>query len=178
MGNRTTRDQRPLVTLTIIGVVIVAIVTGVYFYLDWQRSRPATPVQELTVTATAGDTEVSTPPYSVCEFGEECPENDIALFHVDTSSGADEAPESMRITVPKDVAELQWSVLSIYDDPAANTERTFTPGEATEVDVPLTTPGDETHLVVVEVSCLMLDVDDAGEETPVVVTWAFSTESR
>ena len=73
---------------------------------------------------------------------------------------------------------MQWSLLSIYDDPAANSERTFTPGEAEEVDVPVRSESSsDATLVVMEVSCLMVGQDGEGNETPVMATWAFSTEA-
>lgn len=160
--------------LAIIAVVIVAIVAGLYFYMDWQRNRPGAAPAEIDVTAHAGENEATTRPFSVCEFGEECPEGDVAPIDV---AGTD----NVRISVPREVAQQQWSVLSIYDDPAANSERTFTPGEAEEVDVPVKADGaegeDAPRLVVVEVSTLLIGQDEAGEETPVITTWAFSTEN-
>ncbi|WP_087116200.1 DUF2771 domain-containing protein [Corynebacterium urinipleomorphum] len=159
-------------TVALIAVSVIAIVTGLYFFLNWQDSRPTTPPDQLEVTATADGEDVVSRPFSVCEFGAECPEGDVARID---ATGA----ESIRISVPKDVAQQQWSVLSIYDDPAANTERTFTPGEADEVDIPLTTDndGNEARLVVMEVSALLVGTDDNNEETPVVTTWAFTTEA-
>ena len=168
---RTARNQRSVVMLAVIAVVIVAIVAGLYFYMDWQNNRPGTPPQEIEVTARAGESgdKVSTMPFSICEFGQECPEGDVALLPVEPGT------ENVRVSVPNDVAQLQWSLLSIYDDPAANTERTFTPGEADEVDVPVVS--EDANLVVIEVSALMVGTDEQGEETPVVVTWAFTTEA-
>lgn len=161
-----------MLTVAAIAVAVLAIVAGLYFFLNWQQNRPATPPAELEVTAAAGDgDEVTATPFSVCEFGAECPEGEVVRINAD---GA----ENIRLTVPDDVAQQQWSVLSIYDDPAANSERTFTPGEATEVDIPVTTENDgaDTHLVVMEISTLLIGEDDQGEETPVVTTWAFTTE--
>lgn len=170
MGTKKTRDQRSVAMLAVIAVVIVAIVAALYFYMDWRNNRPGTPPQDIEVTATVGENTATATPFSVCEFGQECPEGTVSTIDVD---GA----ETVRISVPKDVASLQWSLLSIYDDPAANSERTFTPGEANEVDVPVKSEGDENAaLVVMEVSCLMLGQDANGEETPVMVTWSFSTE--
>lgn len=159
-------------TVAGIAVAVVAIVAALYFFLDWQQSRPDTPPEQIEVTAEAGGNEISTTPFSVCEFGTECPEGEVARID---ASGAD----SIRITVPDEIASQQWSVLSIYDDPAANTERTFTPGETGEVDVPVTAEheGNDTGLVVVEVSTLLVGTDAANEETPVMATWAFTTEA-
>lgn len=171
--NGTTGKSSTALTVTLIAVAVVAIVAGLYFFLNWQQSRPATPPDQIEVTAAAGDTDVSATPFSVCEFGAECPEGEVA--RIDTAGA-----ESVRITVPKEVGQQQWSVLSIYDDPAANTERTITPGEATEVDIPVTTQkdGNDTGLVVIEVSTLLVGKDGEGEETPVVTTWAFTTEAE
>lgn len=159
--------------LAAIGVLIVAIVAGLYFYMDWQRSRPGTAPEELQVTATAGEQESKTTPFSVCEFGAECPEGTVARIDVGGS-------ETIRVSVPKEVAEQQWTLLSIYDDPAANTDRTFAPGEASEAEVPVTTGdgSDHARIVVVEVSCLMVGHDADGAETPVVATWSFSAEPQ
>lgn len=159
-------------TVALIAIAVTVIVAGLYFFLDWQENRPATPPDQLEVTAAAGDSDVTSTPFSVCEFGAECPEGDVARID---ASGA----ESVRISVPRDVAQQQWSVLSIYDDPAANSERTFTPGEAGDVDIPLTTDndGNDANLVVIEVSALLVGKDSNNEETPVVTTWAFTTEA-
>ncbi|KGF20923.1 DUF2771 domain-containing protein [Corynebacterium tuscaniense] len=171
MGSKKTRDQRSIAMLAIIAVMIVGIVAALYFYMEWRNNRPSTPPQEIEVTATAGENSATTTPFSVCEFGENCPEGSVATIDAD---GAD----AVRVSVPKDVSVLQWSLLSIYDDPAANSERTFTPGEADEVDVPIRSESNSNaSLVVMEVSCLMVGQDGAGEETPVMVTWAFSTEA-
>ena len=169
--------SKTALTVVAIAVAVIAIAGGLYFFLNWQENRPATPPAEIEVAAIAdgadGEEEISTTPFSVCEFGTECPEGDIARIN---AGGA----ENIRITVPDEVAQQQWSVLSIYDDPAANSERTFTPGEATEVDIPVTTDsdGNDTHLVVMEVSTLLVGTDGKGEETPVVTTWAFTTEAE
>ena len=159
-------------TVALIAIAVTVIVAGLYFFLDWQENRPATPPDQIEVTAAAGDSDVTSTPFSVCEFGAECPEGDVARID---ASGA----ESVRISVPRDVAQQQWSVLSIYDDPAANSERTFTPGEAGDVDIPLTTDndGNDANLVVIEVSALLVGKDSNNEETPVVTTWAFTTEA-
>lgn len=159
-------------TVALIAIAVTVIVAGLYFFLDWQENRPATPPDQLEVTAAAGDSDVTSTPFSVCEFGAECPEGDVARID---ASGA----ESVRISVPREVAQQQWSVLSIYDDPAANSERTFTPGEAGDVDIPLTTDndGNDANLVVIEVSALLVGKDSNNEETPVVTTWAFTTEA-
>lgn len=167
----------PAWTVTAIVVAVIAIVAGLYFFLNWQDNRPATPPAELEVAATAdgsdNEQEVSATPFSVCEFGAECPEGEVTRINA-------EGAENIRLTVPDDVAQQQWTVLSIYDDPAANSERTFTPGEATEVDIPVTTQhdGNDTNLVVMEVSALLIGADDKGEETPVMATWAFTTEAE
>lgn len=159
-------------TVALIAIAVTVIVAGLYFFLDWQENRPATPPDQIEVTAAAGDSDVTSTPFSVCEFGAECPEGDVARID---ASGA----ESVRISVPREVAQQQWSVLSIYDDPAANSERTFTPGEAGDVDIPLTTDndGNDANLVVIEVSALLVGKDSNNEETPVVTTWAFTTEA-
>ncbi len=171
MGSKTTRDQRSIAMLAIIAVVIVGIVAALYFYMEWRNNRPGTPPQKIEVTATAGGNTATTTPFRVCEFGTDCPEGPVATIDVD---GAD----TVRISVPKDVSVLQWSLLSIYDDPAANSERTFTPGEAEEVDVPVRSESSsDATLVVMEVSCLMVGQDGEGNETPVMATWAFSTEA-
>lgn len=164
-----------MATIAIIAVVIVAIVAGLYFYMDWQRNRPTTPPEQIEVTASAAGTDITTKPFSICEFGEECPEGEVATINAGDA-------DNIRITVPQDLAELQWSLLSIYDDPAANTERTFTPREATEVDVPVIAEAEDAEdaagakLVVIEVSCLMLGTDADGNETPVMATWSFGVE--
>ncbi|SIS54458.1 Protein of unknown function [Corynebacterium appendicis CIP 107643] len=169
--------SKTALTVAAIAIAVIAIAGGLYFFLNWQENRPATPPAEIEVAAHADgadkEDEVSATPFSVCEFGAECPEGDIARVNADGAA-------NIRITVPDEVAQQQWSVLSIYDDPAANSERTFTPGEATEVDIPVTADndGNDTHLVVMEVSTLLVGADDKGEETPVVTTWAFTTEAK
>lgn len=173
MVENKARKSNTALTVALIAVAVTAIVAALYFFLNWQQNRPATPPDQLEVTAAAGDFDVASTPFSVCEFGSECPEGEVARIDVDSA-------ESVRITVPKEVSQQQWSVLSIYDDPAANSERTFAPGEASEVDIPLTTDneGNPTDLVVMEVSALLVGKDDNNEETPVMTTWAFTTEAK
>lgn len=179
MGSTRKRSAtpRPALQFAIIGVVVVALVAGLYFFIDSRRNAPDTPPNELEVTASIDGKDVSTLPFKVCELDQaDCPEGDIAF--VDTSNASN---GSIRIKVPDEVSSQQWTLLGVYDDPAANTTRTFTPGEAYEVDVPITVErseeeGGPTSVVVIEVSTLLVDHNDADEEVPVQATWSFTTQ--
>ncbi|GAB3077266.1 DUF2771 domain-containing protein [Corynebacterium aquatimens] len=155
----------------------MALVGTLYFFLDSRRNAPETPPREIAITASFNGTDVTTTPFQVCALdAKDCPEGDVAF--VDTSGAPTDA--IIRIKVPEEIASRPWSLLGIYDDPAANTERAFLPAEAQEVDVPVTLDraedkGGPTSIAVVEISTHLVDIDSNGEETPAKVTWSFTT---
>ena len=156
--------------LAVLIVAALVLVGGFYLLLDSQRNKPATPVRQVQVTVSNGESSLDVEPYTVCELDAQCEGGQPQSLTLDTDA-------EVRVEVPRDLASSSWRLLSIYDDPAANDEQLFQSGEATEGSVPAVK--DQAHLVVVEVSALAVDVDDAGQETPVVATWSVSfTDGR
>lgn len=157
-------------------LVAVAVVVGASVaYQTWWKNRPGKQPEEVKVTATVGDNSQEISPYAICEMGVECPEGDVASIDV----GED---DTLTIEVPKDIADHDWTLLKIYDDPAANDQLYYKGNEATSIEVPGSvdpTSDDSTtrpRLVVVEVNSVLIGLDDNGEETPYSVTWSISTE--
>lgn len=148
-------------------VAALALVAAVYAVLEFQRTRPVTPVSELTVTVTSGGAAEEVPPYTVCELDEECAGGDPPVMAL--GNGA------VVIEVPQEIASSSWRLLTIYDDPAANNELVYTSGEASSHEIEAVTASG-ARLVVAEVSALGIDVDNAGEEVPVIATWSVGFE--
>ncbi|STC69922.1 putative secreted protein [Corynebacterium pilosum] len=174
LGDMASTRTQSIKTVAIIVILVVALVGGVYAFMQWQNSRPAAAPHEVTVTATVGETEVETTPYMVCEPGVECPENEVPTVQVSPD-------DTVRIEVPKDIYDHDWQLLTIYDDPGANDQQLHGPNDTNTVDIPVSASpvGDSTEhpqLVVVEVSSIMIGHDDAGVETPYMTTWSFSFE--
>lgn len=152
-----------------VAVIAVALllVTGIYFFMEYQRTRPGTPISDVAISVTsAGDTR-EIPPYTVCELDQECDGG--------TPPSMPLGDDSVHVAVPKDIAQTSWRVLAIYDDPAANNETVYTSGEATEHEIDAVTESGAT-LVVAEVSALAIDHAADGEEVPVIATWSVGFE--
>lgn len=153
------------VQLLVLAVGVAVIVGGTYFFLEWQKNRPATPLREQQVEVKNGAAEQSLTPYTVCELDAQCDGGEPPTLALDDSS-------PVTVTVPREVSSSSWKLLTIYDDPAANDEQIFQSGEASEASVDPVKDG--AQLVVAEVSQLAIDEGDGGEETPVVATWSIA----
>ncbi|MEH0146858.1 DUF2771 domain-containing protein [Corynebacterium sp. Q4381] len=154
------KSVKPVIAIVIAALLLVA---GLYAFLEWQNSRPGTPVRELRVEVTSAGKTLEVEPYTVCELDEECPGGQPPSMELDEAA--------VHVSVPAEIANSSWRMLAIYDDPAANNETVYTSGEASEHDVEAVTESG-ARLVVAEVSALAIDHDASGEEIPVIATWS------
>ncbi|MDK6493877.1 DUF2771 family protein [Corynebacterium coyleae] len=161
MAQRSGSKQWKTIVVALVGVL--ALVGVVYAVMEYQRTRPTTPVDELTVSVAANGEREDIGVYTVCELDEECAGGDAPTMQ--------RGEGDVVVTVPDEIASNSWRLLLIYDDPNANSERVFTSGEATEETVPATTESG-AKLVVAEVTTLDIKKGDDGEETPVIATWS------
>lgn len=152
--------MKPIIAIVIAALALVA---GLYAFLEWQNSRPGTPVRELRVEVTSAGQTLEIEPYTVCELDEECPGGQPPSMTLDDAV--------VHVLVPAEISNSSWRLLAIYDDPAANNETVYTSGEASEHDVEAVTDSG-ARLVVAEVSALAIDHDASGEEIPVIATWS------
>ncbi|MBV7293040.1 DUF2771 domain-containing protein [Corynebacterium sp. TAE3-ERU16] len=168
------RNLRQFVTL-IVAVVIVVVVSVLFQH--WWNNRPGPPPREITIEASAGGRTVTVSPYSACEIDVECPEGEVT----DLAVGAD---ETLTVTLPPEVYDHDFSLLMIYDNPAANDQRLY-PGNSTrEVEVPGSVAlkaddaGESTdaRLLVVEVRSPQISVGEDGTESPVRVVWSINAQ--
>lgn len=148
-------------------LAVAVLLAGVYAFMNWQRSQPGLPVEDLRVHVTASDGEHEIAPYTLCPLDEQCDGGEPpALKRGDA--------DSLTFRIDPDIAAGSWRLLLIYDDPSANEERLHQAGEATEETAP--TVKDGATLLVAEVSTLAVKNDDHGEEIPVVATWSVAFE--
>ncbi|MEJ5927650.1 DUF2771 domain-containing protein [Corynebacterium sp. H128] len=158
--------KRNLTQFLILIIAVVAVIAGSIAFQNWWNSRPG-PAPE-AVAIKANGQEVL--PYTVCEPGVECPEGKIPQISVP-------ADGSLRIEVPKDIYDHDWSVLKIYDDPAANDQHYFKANEAKDMEIPGSLDGEpRPRLVVVEVSTVLIGRNAAGAETPYTVVWSINAK--
>ncbi|MGD7001922.1 DUF2771 domain-containing protein [Corynebacterium halotolerans] len=164
-----------LVLALIIAVVIVAVAS--ILFQNWWNSRPGPDPAEVAITAKVGDREMEILPYMVCAPGEECPEGEVPALEV----GPD---ETLTLEVPEAIHERDWSVLTIYDDPAANDQQLHGGHDTDTVEIPGSVDpvneesAERPQLVVVEVSNAMISTDDNGEEIPVSVVWSINARGE
>lgn len=172
MATRKTKRKNFIQIAALLVAVVIVVVISVVFQ-NWWNNRPEPEPETVSLTASSPAGEIEVFPYSICEPGVECEENDVPTLAV----GAD---EELRLTIPETVHDHDWYLLTIYDDPAANDEIYHTSYEATEATIPgsvdpLTEGGERPRLVVVEVTSVMIGTDDNGEETPYTTTWSLAT---
>ncbi|MCZ9308738.1 DUF2771 domain-containing protein [Corynebacterium uberis] len=172
--SRRARGRRSLLQILALIIAVVIVVVAGYLFQTWWNSRPGAEPADVRVTATVGDHSQDIAPYKVCEPGTSCPDGDVPTVRV----GAD---EHLTLTIPREIHDHNWQLLTIYDDPAANDEQRFGPHEQTEVTVAGSAEPvaqGSTHrprLTVVEVSAPMIGHNDNGEETPYVAVWSILT---
>ncbi|MDO4910543.1 MAG: DUF2771 domain-containing protein [Corynebacterium sp.] len=167
MSSRRKKNAIQFVSL----LVIVLIVVGAsWAVMRWYSNRPGPDPREVHLSATINGEKIDIAPYAACEIGESCPEG--------TTTDVDLGPEdTMSIELPADVYDHEWSLLKIYDDPAANDQSTFGSNQQKSVDIagstePLIEGGERPRLVVVEISSLLIGTDEDGNESPYTVTWS------
>lgn len=163
--------RKPVVQKQFVLVVVAALVlvAGIHAFMEFQRTRPATPVEDLRVEVTSAGETREIAPYTICELDQQCDGGEPPTMPLDPAAGAADAV--VRVRVPEEIAALSWRVLMIYDDPAANSEYVYTSGESSEHEIEAATASG-ARLVVAEVSALTIGTDAAGEETPVIATWS------
>ena len=155
-------------------IAVAVIVVAVVLFQKWRNDRPGPEPQDVTITATVGSDTLDVAPYSVCEPGTDCKEGEVPNLTV----GPD---DTLKLEIPEAISNHEWSVLSIYDDPAANDTTSHGANETTSLDIPGSVPpieastGERPKLMVVEISTLMIGHDANGEETPMQTVWSLST---
>ena len=155
-------------------IAVAVIVVAVVLFQKWRNDRPGPEPQDVTITATVGSDTLDVAPYSVCEPGTDCKEGEVPNLTV----GPD---DTLKLDIPEAISNHEWSVLSIYDDPAANDSTSHGANETTSLDIPGSVPpieastGERPKLMVVEISTLMIGHDANGEETPMQTVWSLST---
>ncbi|MFV8381744.1 DUF2771 domain-containing protein [Corynebacterium hindlerae] len=157
--------KRNLTQFLILIVAVVVVVAGSIAFQKWWNNRPGP--EPATVTIKANGQDIS--PYMVCEPGLECPEGEVPSVAV----GPD---DTLKIEVPKEIYDHDWSVLKIYDDPAFNDQSFFKGHEAKDVEIKGSADAEpRPRLVVVEVSTVLIGHDAKGVETPYTVVWSVHT---
>lgn len=171
---RKAAQRTQLFTFLGIVVLVVAVAGIVLGYQKWQDSRAQTAPRDLRVTVVTADGEVELAPYSVCSF-------DDADCAGDASSLVD-FPSDGEITLrlPSEIYNHDWNLVQIFDDPAANTENTYTANEMTEITLQGSSElededGNHPRLTVVEIQSLLID-SSGEEEEPVAAVWSISPE--
>ncbi|WP_175974659.1 DUF2771 domain-containing protein [Corynebacterium sp. Marseille-Q2823] len=155
-------------------IAVAVIVVAVVMFQKWWNDRPGPDPQDVTITATVGGETIEVAPYSVCEPGADCEEGEVPNLTV----GPD---DTLKLEIPDAIYNHEWSVLSIYDDPAANDSTAHGANETTSLEIPGSVPpieastGERPQLMVVEISTLMIGHDANGEETPMHTVWSLST---
>lgn len=174
MASRKTRRKNLIQLLSLVIAVVVVVLCSIAFQ-SWWNNRPGPEPNTVTITASSGDVSQDITPFSVCEPGVPCDENEVPSIAVDKDG-------ELKISVPKEVSDHDWSLLKIYDDPAANDQSFFGANEATEATVagsvdPVRKKDDKRpRLVVAEVTSVLIGHDDQGVETPYTVTWSVSAK--
>lgn len=155
------RSPRPAL-IALIVLVTALLVGGVV--LDWVNKNrgPQDPATVEVVFSVEGK-EVRALPYSLCATDNACTVTDTVEIPRST--------EPVTISVPADVADHDWQVIAIYDDPAANEQRYVTDYVTSSIEV--ASVKDDAQLVVLEVSSLMLSAD---EEEVYATVWAANVE--
>ncbi len=175
MASRKTRRKNIIQIVALTVAVVLVVVISVLFQ-NWWNDRPETEPEDVSISASSPAGEVEVLPFSICEPGVECAENDVPTLEV----GAD---EELHLSIPEEIHDHDWYLLTIYDDPAANDEFYHTSYDATEATVPgsvdpIEEGAERPRLVVVEIASVMIGHDDNGVETPYTVTWSLSTADQ
>lgn len=156
------KRKKNLIQFLVLIVAVVAVVAGSIGFQNWWNNRPGPEPGTVTIKANGQDIA----PYMVCEPGVACPEGEVTKLAV----GPD---DTLKIELPREVYDHDWSLLKIYDDPAANAQDYFKGNEKKEVEVKGSADGEpRPRLVVVEVSTVLIGHDAQGVETPYTVVWS------
>ena len=167
------RRRAALQVLALVVLVAVAIAAG-YGVRQWLNSRPEPDPGSVALTISWGDEEREVLPYLACAPGSECPEGEPERVSLS-------ATDELTISLPRSVADHEWKLLTLYDDPRANDERVFPGNHDDEITLPGSVDPEEhgvprPRLAVVEISSVMIGTDDDGEETPYSTIWSIGND--
>lgn len=179
-GKKLTKKQRrkkeqrkQLMTLLAIVALVVVVVGGVLLYNKWSDGRVKTLPQDQRIVAVVDGQETEIPPYSACELDDQgCKGDKPFELHIGDA-------KEITLKMPKDVSDINWRMVEIFDDPGANVEQYYKPGESKEVTVSVesdkeTEDGSVPQLTVLEIQSLLVGLDDNGEQTPVNTVWSIA----
>lgn len=120
---RKTRHQ--ILALLLAVVLVVALSLGFQY---WWNNRPATAPADITISVTTSDgQEFEVAPYTVCEVGESCDTPDEVTTITLPAAG------SVTLHIPEEIADHDWNLLQIYDDPALNDQFYYAAHERDEI---------------------------------------------
>ncbi|AZA10966.1 DUF2771 domain-containing protein [Corynebacterium gerontici] len=165
--------KKNLKQIGFLAIAVLLVLAATLGFQHWWNQRNMREPQEVTINVSAPDQELEVSPYTVVEPGKPAEDHEIPTIRL----GKD---DSLKIVVPEDVADHDWTLLKIYDDPQANDEQAFGPHESSEASVPAQVKSEKlnANLVVVEVTSVMIGHDEQGEETPYRVTWSVHPEVK
>lgn len=162
--------------LTFLGIVVlVVVVAGVVLGVQRYRSSQAhTSPSDLRVTVTTADGDMELAPYSVCGFDD-----------TDCSGGQSSriplpADGEVTVRLPQDIYDHDWKLVKIYDDPAANTENSYSANEQKEFTLQGSSPaedaeGNRPRLAVAEIQTLLVE-GSGDDEEPVAAVWSLTPD--
>ncbi|MCH6197716.1 DUF2771 domain-containing protein [Corynebacterium mastitidis] len=162
--------HRSLVQILALLTTVVIVIAVVYLAQTWWNNRPDPAPKDLRLTATAGERSEEIAPYMVCEVNTDCAEGEVPTLPI----GEDDA---LTLDLPEPIYDHDWTLLTIYDDPAYNDTRNFGGNEQESVTIPGSLDPTEEgaprpRLMVVEVNTALIDRDAEGNETPVAAVWS------
>lgn len=169
--------KKSLLRVLALIIAVVIVVVASILVQTWWNNRPDPNPAEVSLSARVGENNLEVLPYLACEPGTECPEGEIPALEV----GPD---ENLILDIPEVVHRGEWSLLTIYDDPAANNQVLHGGYDAETVEVPGSVEpvteesAERPNLVVVEVSAVLIGEDANGEETPFSVVWSLNTQGE
>lgn len=163
--------KKNLKQIGFLAIAVLLVLGATLGFQHWWNQRNMREPHEVTINVSAPGQEVEVSPFTVVEPGKPSEEHDIPTIALGKDA-------SLSVTVPEDVADHDWTLLKIYDDPKANDEQAFGPHEANQANVPARVKSEklDATLVVVEVTSVMIGHDEQGEETPYRVTWSVHPE--
>ncbi|WKD58917.1 DUF2771 domain-containing protein [Corynebacterium caspium] len=183
MSRRTKEETTALPQILAMVIAVVVIIAAVYVGQAWWSGRAQKEPSEVKITATVGNNQVEISPYLIYQPGEDFTEGTPTLVPLG-------ATEDLKLEIPREIANHEWQLLTIYDDPAANQQQYFSANDATEIIIHGSTEvgaevgassGDDAakntsaRLVVIEVSSIMIGTDANGQEAPFATIWSIST---
>lgn len=168
---RKRAQRKQLITAGSIVVLVLVIIAGVVGYNRWKDGQIQTLPADQRITVVVDGKEQSVGPYSACELDDkDCHPGDPFTVHV---AGAKE----VKLKLPEDVYNHDWSLLQIYDNPGANQDNYYKSNEKKEITLPVeaavkSEDGSTPKLTVVEVHSLLAGLDKNKEQTPFATIWS------